>query len=212
MEARWIWTTEPCGISLWDWRITSGASGKQVSIMSASEIMAILCLSDNLEDLKDDWGKYFLFYTFQKKPIYARDLKVEGAMAALLKEAIKPNLVQTIEGNPAHSRRSFCQYRSRDQFGYYAARMGMSLADYTVTEAGFGADLGAEKFWTLNAKAQELHQKQWYLQRPFGPWSTTEGTAIRLNNPNRMQWKGIAQFGKTFGKCETVRHYAHNCH
>ena len=121
-------------------------------ITAASEIMAILCLSNGLENLKERLGSIFIGYTFAKEPVFARNLKVEGAMAALLKDAIKPNLVQTIEGNPAIIHGGPFANIAQGTNSVIATRMGMTLSNYTVTEAGFGADLGAEKF--LNIKCQ----------------------------------------------------------
>ncbi len=116
------------------------------NITPASEIMAILCLSKDFEDLKNRLGNIFVGYTFDKKPIYARDLKAEGAMAILLKDAIKPNLVQTLEGNPAILHGGPFANIAQGTNTIIATKMGLSLGDYVVTEAGFGADLGAEKF------------------------------------------------------------------
>lgn len=119
------------------------------NITPASEVMAILCLSKDFEDLKIRLGNIFVGYTFDKKPIYARDLKAEGAMAILLKEAIKPNLVQTLENNPAILHGGPFANIAQGTNTIIATKMGMSLADYVVTEAGFGADLGAEKFFHI---------------------------------------------------------------
>ncbi|WP_025663648.1 formate--tetrahydrofolate ligase [Aquimarina megaterium] len=128
-------------------------------ITAASEIMAILCLADDLENLKQRLGNIFIGYTFGKKPIYAKDLKVEGAMAALLKDAVKPNLVQTIEGNPAIIHGGPFANIAQGTNSVIATRMGMSLSDYTVTEAGFGADLGAEKFLDIKCQSAGISPK-----------------------------------------------------
>ncbi|PKV51081.1 formate-tetrahydrofolate ligase [Aquimarina sp. MAR_2010_214] len=128
-------------------------------ITAASEIMAILCLADDLENLKKRLGNIFIGYTFDKKPIYAKDLKVEGAMAALLKDAVKPNLVQTIEGNPAIIHGGPFANIAQGTNSVIATRMGMSLSDYTVTEAGFGADLGAEKFLDIKCQSAGISPK-----------------------------------------------------
>ena len=128
-------------------------------ITAASEIMAILCLSDDLVNLKDRLGNIFIGYTFDKKPVYAKDLNVHGAMAALLKEAIKPNLVQTIEGNPAIIHGGPFANIAQGTNSVIATRMGMSMSDYVVTEAGFGADLGAEKFLDIKCQAAGLSPK-----------------------------------------------------
>ncbi len=118
-------------------------------ITAASEIMAILCLAESFNDLKERLGNIFIGYTYGKKPVYARDLKANGAMAALLKDAIKPNLVQTIEGNPAIIHGGPFANIAQGTNSILATQMGLSLADYVVTEAGFGFDLGAEKFFDI---------------------------------------------------------------
>ncbi len=128
-------------------------------ITAASEIMAILCLADDLPDLKKRLGGIFIGYTFDKKPVYARDLKAEGAMTALLKDAIKPNLVQTIEGNPAIIHGGPFANIAQGTNSVIATRMGMSFSDYTVTEAGFGFDLGAEKFFDIKCQSASLKPK-----------------------------------------------------
>lgn len=123
------------------------------NITPASEVMAILCMSKDREDLKRRLGNIFVGFTYDRKPIYARDLKAEGAMAVLLKDAVKPNLVQTLEHNPAIIHGGPFANIAQGTNTILATKMGMSLADYTITEAGFGADLGAEKF--LNIKCRE---------------------------------------------------------
>ncbi len=120
------------------------------NITPASEVMAILCMATDIEDLKKRLGNIFVGYTYDKKPIFAKDLKAEGAMALLLKDAIRPNLVQTLEGNPAIIHGGPFANIAQGTNTILATKMGMSLGDYVVTEAGFGADLGAEKF--LNIK------------------------------------------------------------
>ncbi len=120
------------------------------NITPASEVMAILCMAKNIEDLKERLGNIFIGYTYEKKPVYARDLKAEAAMAILLKDAIQPNLVQTLEGNPAIIHGGPFANIAQGTNTILATKMGLSLGDYVVTEAGFGADLGAEKF--LNIK------------------------------------------------------------
>lgn len=125
-------------------------------ITAASEVMAILCMSSDLDDLKERLGNIFVGYTFEKKPIYARDLKVHGAMAALLKDAIKPNLVQTTEGTPAIIHGGPFANIAQGTNTIIATKMGMSLSDIVVTEAGFGADLGAEKFIDIKCRKSDL--------------------------------------------------------
>ena len=127
-------------------------------ITAASEIMAILCLAESITDLKERLGNIFVGYTFSKKPIYARDLKANGAMAALLKEAIKPNLVQTLEGNPAIIHGGPFANIAQGTNSILATKMGLSISDFVVTEAGFGFDLGAEKFFDIKCvKALKYH-------------------------------------------------------
>lgn len=128
-------------------------------ITAASEIMAIMCLAENLEDLKRRLGNIFIGYTFDKKPIFARDLNAEGAMATLLRDALKPNLVQTLEGNPAIIHLGPFANIAQGTNSLIATRMGMSLSDYTVTEAGFGFDLGAEKFLDIKCQSGGLSPK-----------------------------------------------------
>ena len=118
-------------------------------ITAASEVMAILCLAQNIEDLKAKLGNIFIGFTYNKKPVYARDLKANGAMAVLLKEAIKPNLVQTLENNPSIIHGGPFANIAQGTNSVIATKMGLSLADYVVTEAGFGSDLGAEKFFGI---------------------------------------------------------------
>jgi formate--tetrahydrofolate ligase len=128
-------------------------------ITAASEIMAILCLSENRTDLKKRLGNIFIGFTYDRKPVYARDLGAQGAMAALLKDAIKPNLVQALEGVPAILHGGPFANIAQGTNSVIATRMGMSLADYTVTEAGFGADLGAEKFLDIKCQSADLSPK-----------------------------------------------------
>ena len=128
-------------------------------ITAASEIMAILCLAEDLPDLKKRLGNIFVGYTFDKTPIYARDLKAQGAMTALLKDAIQPNLVQTIEGNPAIIHGGPFANIAQGTNSVIATRMGMTFSDYTVTEAGFGFDLGAEKFFDIKCQSAGLSPK-----------------------------------------------------
>lgn len=129
------------------------------NITAASEVMAILCMAQDIDDLKEKLGNIFVGYTFDRKPIYARDLNAQNAMALLLKEAIKPNLVQTLEHNPAIIHGGPFANIAQGTNTIIATKMGMSLADYTVTEAGFGADLGAEKFLDIKCGYAKLKPK-----------------------------------------------------
>jgi len=129
------------------------------NITPASEVMAILCLARDIDDLKGRLASIYVGQTFSRKPVYARELKAEGAMALLLKDAIKPNLVQTLEGNPAILHGGPFANIAQGVNSVLATRMGLSLADYVVTEAGFGADLGAEKFFDIKCRAAGLSPK-----------------------------------------------------
>jgi formate--tetrahydrofolate ligase len=126
------------------------------NITPASEVMAILCLSKDLEDLKFRLGNIFVGKSLDGKAIFAKDFKVIGAMAALLKDAIKPNLVQTIEGNPAILHGGPFASIAQGTNTAIATKMGLSLGDFVVTEAGFGADLGAEKFLHIKCEQSGL--------------------------------------------------------
>lgn len=121
-------------------------------ITVASEIMAVLCLSASMSDLKERLSRMIVGYTYDEKPVTAGDLKATGAMAALLKDALKPNLVQTLEGTPALVHGGPFANIAHGCNSVIATRMALSLSDYTVTEAGFGADLGAEKFLDIKCR------------------------------------------------------------
>jgi len=126
------------------------------TITVASEIMAILCLSNNLMDLKERFGKILVAYDLDGNPIYCRDLKVEGAMAMLMKDAIKPNLVQTLDNTPAIIHGGPFANIAHGCNSILATKMALKLGDYAITEAGFGADLGAEKFFDIKCRYGEL--------------------------------------------------------
>ena len=121
-------------------------------ITVASEIMAVLCLSENIKDLKEKLGNILIGYNEEDKPIYAKDLNAQGAMAVLLKDAIKPNLVQTLEHTPAIIHGGPFANIAHGCNSIVATKLALKLADYTVTEAGFGADLGAEKFLDIKCR------------------------------------------------------------
>ena len=125
-------------------------------ITVASEVMAVLCLAEDIIDLKNRLGKMVIAYTFDGKPVTAHDLKAEGAMAALLKDAIKTNLVQTLEGTPAFIHGGPFANIAHGCNSLTATKMALKLADYTVTEAGFAADLGAEKFLDIKCRMSGL--------------------------------------------------------
>ena len=130
-------------------------SGFDITV--ASEIMAILCLSENLSDLEKRLGNIIIGYRRDKTPVYCKDIKADGAMTVLLKEALLPNLVQTLENNPAFIHGGPFANIAHGCNSIVATRAGLNLGDYVVTEAGFGADLGAEKF--LNIKCRKANLK-----------------------------------------------------
>lgn len=125
-------------------------------ITVASEIMAILCLSSGIKDLKDRLGSILTAYTYDGTPVYARDLNAVGSMAALLKDAIKPNLVQTLENTPALMHGGPFANIAHGCNSVTATRLALKLGDYCITEAGFGADLGAEKFLDIKCRCAGL--------------------------------------------------------
>ena len=125
-------------------------------IVVASEVMAILCLARDFADLKQRLGDIVVGYTLRQQPVTARDLQADGAMAALLRDAVKPNLVQTLEGTPALIHGGPFANIAHGCSSVIATCAGMKLADYVVTEAGFGADLGAEKFLDIKCRASGL--------------------------------------------------------
>jgi formate--tetrahydrofolate ligase len=163
--ARWKRVFDMNDRALRDIVIGLGGTGSGIpretgfDITAASEIMAILCLSNDLADLKRRLGNIFIGFTFDGDPIYARDLKAHGAMATLLKDAIKPNLVQTLEHTPAIIHGGPFANIAQGTNTVIATRMGLSLSDYVVTEAGFGFDLGAEKFFDIKCVSAGLSPK-----------------------------------------------------
>jgi len=145
-------------------QVNTGLSGEskivpredKFDITVASEIMAIVCLSENLEDLKTRLGNIIIGYNKNEEPIYAKQLKAEGAMAVLLKDAIKPNLVQTLEHTPAIVHGGPFANIAHGCNSIIATKMALKLSDYVITEAGFGADLGAEKFLDIKCRKSGL--------------------------------------------------------
>ena len=128
-------------------------------ITVASEIMAILCLSESISDLKERLGKILVAYKYDGSPVYCKDLGVNGAMAAVLKDALKPNLVQTLENTPAIIHGGPFANIAHGCNSVRATKLALKLADYTITEAGFGADLGAEKFFDIKCRFANLKPK-----------------------------------------------------
>ena len=147
--------------------IVTGMGGKPGGIMretgfnitAASEVMAILCLAQNMDDLKQKLGNIYVGDTYEGNAVFARDLKAEGAMAALLKDAIKPNIVQTLEGNPAIIHGGPFANIAQGTNSVMATKLGLSCSEFAVTEAGFGADLGAEKFLNIKCGYSGLSPK-----------------------------------------------------
>lgn len=136
---------------------TNGVPREDYFIITvASEVMAIFCLSSSIADMKKRLGDILVAYTYDGKPVYCRDLKAEGAMAALLRDALKPNLVQTAEGTPAFVHGGPFANIAHGCNSVRATRLAMALSEYTVTEAGFGADLGAEKFLDIKCRMAGL--------------------------------------------------------
>ena len=144
--------------------IETGISGEKnieprkdgFDITVASEIMAILCLSNNIKELKENLGKIIIGYNENDEPVYAKDLNAQGAMAALLKDAIKPNLVQTLEHTPAIVHGGPFANIAHGCNSIVATKLALKLGEYTVTEAGFGADLGAEKFLDIKCRRAKI--------------------------------------------------------
>ena len=126
-------------------------------ITVASEIMAVLCLASSISDLKARLARIIVGYTYDEKPVTAGDLKAEGAMTALLRDALSPNLVQTLEGTPAIVHGGPFANIAHGCNSVLATRMALKLGEYAVTEAGFGADLGAEKFLDIKCRVAGLH-------------------------------------------------------
>lgn len=168
------------------------------NITPASEVMAILCLATGIEDLKKRLGNIYVGQTFDRKPIYARDLKAEGAMALLLKQAIMPNLVQTLEGNPAILHGGPFANIAQGVNSVLATKMGLSLGDYVITEAGFGGDLGAEKFFDIKCRAAELKPSATVIVATVRALRYHGGVDVKEVNtpaPDKLQ-DGLANLGR----------------
>lgn len=189
--------------------IVSGLGGKSSGvpredgfcITAATEVMAVFCLAENLADLKKRLGKILVAYTFDGKPVYAHDVRAEGAMTALLKDAFDPNLVQTLEGNPAIVHGGPFANIAHGCNSVRATRFALKLGDYCITEAGFGSDLGAEKFMDIKCRLTGL--------KPDAAVLVVTARALKYNggvpkgdvsreNPEAME-KGIANLGAHIG-------------
>lgn len=168
------------------------------NITAASEVMAILCLSNSIEDLKTRLGNIFIGYTYDGEPVYARDLKAHGAMATLLKDAIKPNLVQTLEGTPAIIHGGPFANIAQGTNSILATKMGLSLSDYVVTEAGFASDLGAEKFFDIKSQYGNLNPNAVVLVATIRALKYHGGVALAdldKSNPEAVK-NGLANLDK----------------
>ena len=186
--------------------ITIGLGGKingvpredHFMITVASEIMAILCLAENLSDLKERFGEILVAYNYAGEPVYARDLGAPGAMAALMRDAIKPNLVQTLEGTPCLMHGGPFANIAHGCNSVQATRLALKLADYTITEAGFGADLGAEKFFDIKCRKAGLRPSCAVLVATVRALKYNGGIpkeALNTENLDALS-KGIANLGK----------------
>ena len=175
-------------------------------IAVASEVMAILCLSESTADLKERLGRMVVAQTREGEPVYAADLNVHGAMAVLLKDALKPNLVQTLEGTPALVHGGPFANIAHGCSSVMATRLGMSLADYAITEAGFGADLGAEKFFDIKCRQAGLEPDVAVLVATVRALKFHGGKArkaLSKEDPEAVQ-KGAANLAK---HVENIRRY-----
>ena len=175
-------------------------------IAVASEVMAILCLSESTAELKERLGRMVVAQTREREPVYAADLNVHGAMAVLLKDALKPNLVQTLEGTPALVHGGPFANIAHGCSSVMATRLGMSLADYAITEAGFGADLGAEKFFDIKCRQADLEPDVAVLVATVRALKFHGGKArkaLSKEDPEAVQ-KGAANLAK---HVENIRRY-----
>ncbi|MCP5143903.1 MAG: formate--tetrahydrofolate ligase [Gammaproteobacteria bacterium] len=180
-------------------------------IVVASEVMAIFCLSTSLMDLKERLGKIIIGYTREQKPVRARDLKVHGAMAVLLKEAIKPNLVQTLENNPAFVHGGPFANIAHGCNTVIATQSAMKLADYVVTEAGFGADLGAEKFIDIKCRKSGLRPQAAVVVATIRALKYHGGVAVPDLNTENLEAleKGLVNLERHINNVRN--HYGLNC-
>ncbi len=174
------------------------------NITAASEVMAIICLAKDFEDLKKRLGNIFIGYTYEGQPVYARDLKTQGPMALLLKDAIKPNLVQTLEGNPAIIHGGPFANIAQGTNSIIATKTAMSLSPYVVTEAGFGADLGAEKFLDLKCPVAGIKPKAIVLVATIRALRHHGGAKkAEYNTPNlSLVEKGFENLQKHIENCK----------
>lgn len=179
--------------------ITNGVPREDgFNITAASEIMAILCLSNDIEDLKKKIGNILVGFKFDKTPVYAKELNAQGPMTILLKDAIKPNLVQTLEGNPAIIHGGPFANIAQGTNSVIATKVGMSLSEYVVTEAGFGSDLGAEKFLNIKCGYSGLKPKALVIVATIRALRHHGGVELAdINKPNAQAVaKGLVNLDK----------------
>lgn len=175
-------------------------------ITAASEVMATLCLSNDLMDLKEKMGNIIIGYTYQDEPVRAYQLKAQGAMAALMKHTIMPNLVQTIEGNPAILHGGPFANIAQGTNSIIATKMGLSLADYVVTEAGFASDLGGEKFLDLKCQYGNLKPDAVVIVATIRALKSHAGIPVadlKIPNPKAVI-DGLPNLGKHI---ENIKHF-----
>src|SRR6266704_3218493 len=162
-------------------------------IVVASEVMAIFCLSTSLDDLKARLGRIVVGYTRDQKPVLASDLQAHGAMTVLLKDAIKPNLVQTLENNPAFIHGGPFANIAHGCNSVIATSSAMKLVDYVVTEAGFGADLGAEKFIDIKCRKSGLRPSAAVIVGTVRALKYHGGADLKtVNQANMLRWSGAS--------------------
>ena len=182
-------------------------SGFDIAV--ASEVMATLCLSNNLTDLKERLGNIFIGYTYNGEPVFARDLKANGAMTVLLKDAIKPNLVQTLEGTPAIIHGGPFANIAQGTNSIIATKMGLTYSDYVVTEAGFASELGLEKFFNIKCRFGNIKTHAVVLVATIRALKYHGGVKLSdLNNENTEALKkGFENLDKHI---ENIRLYGFN--
>lgn len=175
-------------------------------IAVASEVMAILCLSQSIAELKERLGRMVVAYTFEGASVSAADLKVHGALAVLLKDAIKPNIVQTLEGNPAFVHGGPFANIAHGCNSLMATKLSLALSEYTITEAGFGADLGAEKFFDIKCRQGNLHPNLVVLVATVRALKFHGGKSLKRLDEDDVDAvkKGAANLGKHI---ENMRRY-----
>jgi formate--tetrahydrofolate ligase len=176
------------------------------NITAASEIMAILCVSKDINDLKERLGNIFVGYKYDETPVFARDLKANGAMAALLKDAIKPNLVQTLEGTPAIIHGGPFANIAQGTNSIIATKMGLTFSDYVVTEAGFASELGAEKFFNIKSRFGNLKTNAVVLVATIRALKYHGG--LKLNELNTEDLKALREGFENLDKhIDNIRQY-----